>query len=61
MKVSLEEWFKTNGYSDIEEVIEALSEDDSVCPALYGEGCVVEPDGTCPHGAPSVLLELGLI
>ena len=25
------------------------------------DGCSVEPDGTCPHGKPSWLLELGLI
>ena len=25
------------------------------------DGCIVEPDGTCPHGHPSWLLKLGLI
>ena len=25
------------------------------------DGCRVEPDGHCPHGKPSWLLELGLI
>ena len=25
------------------------------------DGCLVEPDGTCPHGYPSWLIELGLI
>ena len=25
------------------------------------DGCVVEPDGHCPHGCPSWLLEMGLI
>jgi len=25
------------------------------------DGCVVEPDGSCPHGARSWLLVLGLI
>ncbi|MEE8207664.1 MAG: hypothetical protein V3T88_01710 [Nitrosomonadaceae bacterium] len=25
------------------------------------DGCHVEPDGTCPHGCQSWLLELGLI
>lgn len=24
-------------------------------------GCIVEPDGTCPHGVPSPLLAAGLI
>lgn len=25
------------------------------------DGCMVEPDGVCPHGCPSWLLELGYI
>lgn len=25
------------------------------------DGCWVEPDGICPHGCPSWLLEMGLI
>ena len=61
MKISLKEWLKLNGYSDTQEVLEALSVDDTACPALCDEGCEVEPDGTCPHDAPSILLALGLI
>ena len=34
---------------------------DATAPACCSEGCVVEPDGTCPHGCPSVLLVIGLI
>jgi hypothetical protein len=30
-------------------------------PACCTEGCIVEPDGTCSHGCPSVLLVIGLI
>ena len=33
--------------------------DDGVAEAT--DGCQVEPDGTCPHGTPSWLLQLGLI
>ena len=32
---------------------------DSVCEAT--DGCIVEHDGTCPHGCKSWFLELGLI
>ena len=32
---------------------------DSVCEAL--DGCEVDPDGRCPHGAPAWLLALGLL
>ena len=34
---------------------------DSVIPTRCPEGCEVEPDGECPHGAKSVLLLAGLI
>jgi len=34
---------------------------DSIVPACCSEGCEVEPDGTCEHGFPSVLLKLGVI
>lgn len=32
---------------------------DGECEAT--DGCIVEPDGVCPHGKPSWLLKLGLI
>ena len=32
---------------------------DSVCEAV--DGCMVEHDGTCPHGARSWFLSLGMI
>ena len=32
---------------------------DGVCEAT--DGCEVEPDGMCPHGHPSWLLQLGMI
>ena len=34
---------------------------DGVCPACCSEGCMTEPDGTCEHGFPSVLLACGMI
>lgn len=33
---------------------------DGICPALCDEGCEVEPDGSCEHGAPSLLIALGI-
>ncbi|HZU16526.1 MAG TPA: hypothetical protein VFD01_08040 [Candidatus Dormibacteraeota bacterium] len=42
---------------DIEEVEDWLSEGWSEAT----DGCVVEPDGVCPHGCRSKLLEWGLI
>lgn len=58
MKISLKEWLEVNGHGATQEVLEALSEDDSVCPALCDEGCVVEPAGYVPTAR---LLFLGLI
>lgn len=42
---------------DIDQISEWVS--DSVCEAV--DGCMVEPDGTCEHGFPSWLLQLGMI
>ena len=32
---------------------------EGICEAT--DGCIVEPDGTCPHGCNSWLIEMGLI
>ncbi len=32
---------------------------DGICEAT--DGCLVEPDGECPHGRPSWLIVLGMI
>ena len=34
---------------------------DGECRACCSEGCMVEPDGCCHHGCPSILIALGLI
>lgn len=48
--------------TDCEEAMDAIGAmvTDSICPACCDEGCVVEPDGRCEHGCPSILLALGL-
>lgn len=69
-RISLKQWAKDEGLPFTEdgkikraELEERLEECvyDGTCPALCDEGCEVEPDGTCPHGAPSVLLAVGVI
>lgn len=35
--------------------------DESWCPTKCPKGCIVEPDGICPHDFKSIALELGLI
>lgn len=34
---------------------------DGECRACCSDGCMVEPDGCCHHGCPSILLALGMI
>ena len=35
--------------------------DEGWSPTKCPEGCPVEPDGVCPHGYESIVLELGFI
>lgn len=63
MKISVEKWREDNGYVD-EGDFDGLLEEASfngVCPAACSEGCEVEPDGECPHGAQSLLLAMRMI
>lgn len=61
-KITKEEWYKRMGVAP-EEIDDKLFElaTDGTTEALCTEGCIVEPDGHCPHGCPSLLLELELI
>ena len=61
MKITLKEWLELNGYSTTAEALAEYSELDDSYPAICSEDCQVEPDGHCPHGAPSLLLAVGLI
>jgi hypothetical protein len=47
--------------TEVEPDLDGLGEAvmDGVCEAT--DGCIVEPDGVCPHGHPSWLLKLGMI
>lgn len=61
MQITLKEWLTQEGYSSADEALAEYREMDDRYPALCDEGCQVEPDGHCPHGAPSLLLALGII
>lgn len=61
MKITLAEWLKANGFASAEDALAEYSEMDNTYPAICSENCMVEPDGHCPYGAPSLLLALGLI
>jgi len=32
-----------------------------IVPATCSHGCWVEPDGECPHGQPSILIDRGIL
>lgn len=61
-KITKEEWYKRMGVAP-EEIDDKLAElcVDGTTEALCTEGCIVEPDGYCPHGCPSLLVELELV
>ena len=61
MKITLEEWLVQNSYSSADEALADYSELDDTYPAMCSHNCQVEPDGHCEHGAPSLLLAMGLI
>lgn len=44
------------GETDLNELALAVS-----VPACCSEGCMVEIDGECPHGHPSLLIEIGIV
>jgi hypothetical protein len=62
-RISVKQFRRENDYIDPDEWHQFLEDlvCDSICPALCIYGCEVEPDGTCSHNNPSVLLALGLI
>ena len=56
-RISVEETLELHG---LEQEITGLMFD-SIVPACCEEGCEVEPDGTCEHGNPSILIALGIM
>jgi hypothetical protein len=63
-RISATEALENEGFSDTPESLEAFARHalfDATSPACCSEGCIVEPDGTCSHGCPSILIALGMI
>ena len=61
-RISATEALENEGYTP--DTLEAFTRNalfDATSPACCSEGCVVEPDGTCSHGCPSILIALGVI
>jgi len=45
----------------LEDICQAVLFGEESAPALRNESCEVEPDGTRPHGCPSILRAAGMI
>jgi hypothetical protein len=60
MRISTQELAKRNGFDNPEDMVFAIGHD-STLPACCDEECIVEPDGRCEHGCPSLLVAMGLI
>ena len=63
MRITMKQLLEDNGFESVNELIQdpEFNGFDGVAPAMCSEGCIVEPDGECPHGCPSVLIEMGVI
>jgi hypothetical protein len=57
---SIREIAEDEGHGDNVELLAAYM-DEGAIPACCSEGCMVEPDGICPHGFKSIFLEAGII
>ena len=60
-RISFNAYCENNGIEDRFNLIEDIICERDGCPALCKEGCNTDPDGTCQHDCPSILLALGLI
>ena len=59
-KLEIEEVLEEEGFDTIEELLDDYK-DQSLVPSMCSCGAMVEPDGHCEHGNPSVFLEYGLV
>ncbi len=54
-RLTMEEFLTRDGRT-LDEILQSVLIGEENAPALCDHGCEVEPDGTCPHGCPSILL-----
>ena len=62
-KMTVKQWKEMYGITSQEEFLDMMHEMalEGVAEALCTDACEVEPDGTCPHGNPSILMAIGVI
>lgn len=56
-RLSLTEFFHRRGGSPLQ-IVQMTHHGEEPGPALCSRSCLVDMDGICPHGCPSVLLTL---
>jgi len=59
-RLTMSEFLERDGRT-LEDICQDVLFGEENAPALCDQGCEVEPDGTCPHGCPSILLAAGMI
>lgn len=59
-EITLRQVAEDNGFEDINELLDTFVFQ-SVVPACCSAGCMVEPDGKCPHSNVSILIKAGII
>lgn len=61
-KITIQDAATADGYSSIHAMmLHCVIGDRIEVPACCSDGCVVEPDGYCEHGFPSVMIEEDMI
>jgi hypothetical protein len=59
-RLTMDEFLEQDGRT-LEDICQDVLFCEENAPALCDEGCEVEPDGTWPHGCPSILRAAGMI
>jgi hypothetical protein len=60
IRLKLAQVAENETFADVYDLLEEYSGETSM-PACCSDGCMVEPDGRCEHGHPSIYLAAGII
>jgi hypothetical protein len=59
-EITLRQIAEDQGFDGVDELLEKFVFQSDV-PACCSAGCMVEPDGKCPHGNVSILIKAGIV
>ena len=60
IRLSLGQMAENECFADPMDLLEEYANEGAV-PACCSDGCMVEPDGRCEHGHPSIFIAAGVI